>query len=524
MTPKPKTPQISQRATLADALERIQQAAQNDVVRSCDISRTDRERAQAAGWLHPVINGWYLVGSEAAAQAGSTVLWYSHFWQFVQSYLEERFGDEYCLNAEASLDLQVGSTTVPRQLIAMTKKGGATTVHLLEGTSIQTYPDPDNLPAETAVLNGIRIMPLPLALCRAMPQYFRANPVNAEIALNRVTESDLSRALIIGRNTRAASRLMGAYRFLGDMSRAQRIKNDMLPSGSRISPVNPFKTERPLLGNLQRVRSPQVARLIALWEKMRPEVIEVAEKHFPHVEGPVNAEKYLADLEDIYQHDAYNSLSIEGYRVTPEIIERVRTGDWDPDREEDREHVAAMAAKGYFEAFKRVKQSVQDVLQKNNPAPVAQASLQDWYRALFSASVQAGILAPANLAGYRNRPVYIRGSVHVPPPHVALMDCMETCFDLLEKEDSAAVRAVLGHFIFVFIHPYPDGNGRLGRFLMNLMLASGGYPWTVIRLEKRKNYVSALEQASANQNIEPFAKFIAQEMKVDWTQEKKNSK
>jgi hypothetical protein len=38
----------------------------------------------------------------------------------------------------------------------------------------------------------------------------------------------------------------------------------------------------------------------------------------------------------------------------------------------------------------------------------------------------------------------------------------------------AGVRVVLGHFIFVYIHPYMDGNGRMGRFLMNVMLAGGG--------------------------------------------------
>jgi len=31
-----------------------------------------------------------------------------------------------------------------------------------------------------------------------------------------------------------------------------------------------------------------------------------------------------------------------------------------------------------------------------------------------------------------------------------------------------------------------DGNGRMGRFLMNLMMASGGCPWTIVPLERRK--------------------------------------
>lgn len=507
-----------QRQALAAALDRIQKAAKEDLLRSSDVSRSDRERAQAAGWLHPIIKGWYVVGSEAAAQPGSTVLWYSHFWQFVRRYLKDRFGEGYCLNAETSLDLQVGTTTVPRQLIVMTQEGGAHTIKLPHDSSIQIYPDPANLPEQTETHNGIRVMRLAMALSRVTPQYFRSSPINAEIALNMVNESDLSRVLIAGRNTRAASRLMGAYQFLGNEARANRIKNDMQVSVSRVSPTNPFDTQRPLLGSQQRMKSPQVGRLTAMWEKMRPVVLE----HFPTVGKSANAKTYVASMEDIYQHDAYNSLSIEGYRVTPEIIERVGIGGWDPESERDREHVAAMAAKGYFDAFKIVKQAVHEVLSgellsEGSPAATSHRYLQDWYRALFGASVQAGILEPADLAGYRNRPVYIRGSRHVPPPHEALMDCMEVFFDLLQMEESAAVRAVLGHFVFVFIHPYPDGNGRVGRFLMNLMLASGGYPWTVIRLSRRDDYLAALEQASAGQDIQPFTTFVAEEMRVDWS-------
>ena len=131
---------------------------------------------------------------------------------------------------------------------------------------------------------------------------------------------------------------------------------------------------------------------------------------------------------------------------------------------------------------------------------------------MFFPSVQAGFLKKEDLIGYRNAPVYIKRSQHVPPPASAVVDSMETLFELLKEESDAGIRAVLGHFIFVFIHPYMDGNGRIGRFLMNTMLASGGYPWTVIRLERRTQYMSALEAASVHGHIRPFAEFIKGEM------------
>jgi Fic family protein len=93
---------------------------------------------------------------------------------------------------------------------------------------------------------------------------------------------------------------------------------------------------------------------------------------------------------------------------------------------------------------------------------------------------------------------------------------METLFSLLEAEPSAAVRGVLGHFIFVFIYPYMDGNGRIARFLMNAMLASGGYPWPILRLSERRHYMHALEKASVDADVRDFAAFLAGEMKVDW--------
>lgn len=80
----------------------------------------------------------------------------------------------------------------------------------------------------------------------------------------------------------------------------------------------------------------------------------------------------------------------------------------------------------------------------------------------------------------------------------------------LREEKNPAVRVVLGHFFFVYIHPYMDGNGRIGRFLMNVMMAAGGYPWTIVPVGDRARYMNALETASTKEDIAPFADFITQ--------------
>jgi Fic family protein len=71
---------------------------------------------------------------------------------------------------------------------------------------------------------------------------------------------------------------------------------------------------------------------------------------------------------------------------------------------------------------------------------------------------------------------------------------------------------VLGHFFLVYIHLYSDGKGRIGRFILNAFLASGGYRWTVIRVEHRRAYMSAMESASVRHDIGDFTRFIASEM------------
>jgi hypothetical protein len=57
----------------------------------------------------------------------------------------------------------------------------------------------------------------------------------------------------------------------------------------------------------------------------------------------------------------------------------------------------------------------------------------------------------------------------------------------------------------------------MSRFLMNVMVASGGYPWTVIRVEDRDAYLGALDRASIDMDINPFSALVAQ--RVGWSLE-----
>jgi len=327
-----------------------------------------------------------------------------------------------------------------------------------------------------------------------------------------VRPEELSRVLLMGdANLTAAGRLIGGLVHLTLREAGERLQGDLAAAGLTPKIENPFE-EPARLSSGALLPTPYAGRIEAMWAKLRPVVLE----HFPAPPSSrPDTDEYMQRVREIYTHDAYHSLSIEGYQVTPELIQRIADGDWVASGGPgDPLLVNAMAAKGYHEAFKEVVSSLDYIFRGRPPARVVERDLQRWYRALFSPSVQANIIPAAALAGYRERRVFIRGSEHVPPAVESLPAYMDALFAALAKEESAGVRAVLGHFVFVFIHPYSDGNGRIGRFLMNTMLASGGYSWTVIRVDRRAEYMAALEKASVRGDLADFTQLVADEMRT----------
>jgi len=497
---------------LAESLEVLKDLQDRGVVavRSRDLTRTHRERLVKSGFLQPVIKGWY-ISSRTDEQAGESTSWYAAFWSFSASYLDSRFDRGWCLSPEQSLALHAGNWTVPRQLLVRAERPRNNVTDLPYDTSLldirAELPDA----GDTAVIEGLRLFSLPAALIACAPNAYRQNPTDIRAALALVSDaSDLLARLLAGGHSTIAGRLAGAFRNIGRDDIADNVAGTMEAAGYAIRETDPFETPSPIVFS-RRESSPYVSRLRILWMQMREAVLE----GFPTAPGRAKDKAaYLRQVDDLYTSDAYHSLSIEGYRVSAELIERVKTGIRNADKEEgDRQHRDAMAARGYWRAFLSVKESIGKILDGANPGATVRRDHAAWYRELWAPGVTAGILEPGDLAGYRNGPVHIGRSMHAPPGREAVRDLMPAFFGLLEEETEPAVRVVLGHFVFVYIHPYMDGNGRIGRFLMNAMAAASGYPWTIIPVESRDEYMAALESASVDQDIKPFSRYLAQLVK-----------
>jgi fido (protein-threonine AMPylation protein) len=494
-----------------DVLKALQQGNRR-VFRSDDLSRVHRERLVENGFLQEVMKGW-LISSSPDSRAGESTPWHASFWEFCARYCDERFGEQWHLSPEQSVFLHGERTVIPDQLVVHSPKATNNDIELLFGTTLYDLKVAE-MPATEAltVRDGLRLFSSAAALVRVPESFFQLYPVETQVVMASLADaSDLLRLLLNGGHSSKAGYLAKAFRQTGRGDFADEILRAMKGAGYDVRESSPFEAGH-IFRRLRRPAAPIVGRIEMLWESMRGKVVAV----FPKPPGlPTDNEAYLRYVSEIYRTDAYHSLSIEGYSVTHALVERVRHGGWDPEHDAgDRRNRDALAARGYWQAFQLVKKEVERVIAGENPAALARAVHNDWYRELFQPSVTAGLIEAGSLAGYRNMPVYLRGSRYVPPRWEAVRDAMPAFFDLLEKEPEPSVRAVLGHWLFGYIHPYPDGNGRMARFLMNIMLASGGYPWTVIRIRDRKSYLSALDRASIEMDIHPFTTFIVR--RVQW--------
>ena len=493
---------VNKLASALKTLKRLHDKGKN-VFKTSDIRKEALEIAKSNGFLKEYLKGWYYF-CPPGEDAGDSAIWNVTWKEFVAAYCQHRFKNEWYLAPELSLLIHSRSTISPIQVIVHAKNASNNVIQLRNQNSLMDYRSPSYNVSHATVVNGLRVLTPEAALIQASDTFFKKNPVDAQVVLAAIDNPyRLSAMLMENGKPVVAGRLAGVFRAVGNGDAADVITRSMKEAGYRITETNPLE-ETEILPLSHHRETPFETRLRLMWASMRGDVIS----SFPPEKGlPSDSEKYLRIVQEIYKLDAYHSLSIEGYQVTEGLIQRVASGEWSPD--DDKNTRNALAAKGYKTAFDAVKESIRRILAGENAADTVRRFHQEWYRQLFAPSVTAKILTLGDLGGYRNGSVYIKSSLHVPPDASDARNGMYTLMELLKEEPSTPVRVVLGHFIFVYIHPYFDGNGRMGRFIMNALMASGGYPWTVIPVNRREEYLAALEKASVGQDIKPFALFIA---------------
>jgi len=286
------------------------------------------------------------------------------------------------------------------------------------------------LPADDdiAVLDGMRMYKLDAAFVAASANFYVNHPTDARalLAMQRDAGPILAR-LLAGGHTAIAGRIAGAFRNIGADRVADDIMGAMKAAGHTVRETDPFEGQ--LEGyTFTREPSPYAHRIRLMWNTMRKDIIG----KLPAPAARRNdIDAYPGAVDDIYVTDAYHSLSIEGYRVTPDLIERVRRGNWNPDKSETDLASRWMPWRraGYHLCFQEVRKSVERVLKGDNAGKVVDDDHASWYRQMFGPGVEAGLVRPENLAGYRNGQVYIRGSQHRPLNVEAVRDTMPVFFE-----------------------------------------------------------------------------------------------
>lgn len=117
----------------------------------------------------------------------------------------------------------------------------------------------------------------------------------------------------------------------------------------------------------------------------------------------------------------------------------------------------------------------------------------------------------AQAGKYRTVQVYIRGVDWVPAPPSAVPKDMKALLEWFTKNErkvNPIVVAAYFHCAFELVHPFVDGNGRVGRLLLNFILRRKGYPMVNIPNRRKRDYYAALRSAQVDGDLRPFIELL----------------
>ena len=251
---------------------------------------------------------------------------------------------------------------------------------------------------------------------------------------------------------------------------------------------------------------PWLDRQLMTLERFRGVLDDLLEERVGPPPG-LSLARLVGNARQAKQYDAYHNTTMEGYWITQDASDAVVNGTPLPKISSEAELRAIMAVQGYSRAFDMVI----DVVRKPPAPAIDEGVILDLYVELFRPSVDAGTVSEAELRGWRTISVGLAGGWrHSPPAHGKVSSLIRGLSEFATRPDIRPLtRAVLTHLELVTIHPFLDGNGRLGRLLMNYALLGAGYSWVTIRSDDKHAYFQALERAQVDGEVRPLGEFLA---------------
>ncbi|MBO4763078.1 MAG: Fic family protein [Candidatus Methanomethylophilaceae archaeon] len=485
------------------------------------IGEEHTRRLLESGHLGRITCGWYFITHPGHFNSD----WYMAFWPFVASYCECRFGKyDWVLGADDSLLFRAAGGVIPRRLAVRSYRAENAFTRLPGGHELDEVWgfDPaepyDRANIETEPLYGVRLYRLNRALLTASPGFYREHPTDARTCLAMIQDTGglVDMTLRMGLQE-GACRVAGGLRSIGNPWYADYIMAHLRDSGCKLEEVNPFDEDVAVPMDACAVAT----RMRLMWPMMRPVVLEEKKTILTKPCG-WTAGDILRMTAEIYPMDIANSLGIDGYEVDGDAAEKARSDrdarpeDWGDDLE------GSCATLGYARAFHSAVFRLLNLItgRSDSAAGITDEDyLVDLSGHLTEPLFRAGVWDwDEYVHWYRDTPFFVPGSRHIPADPEALDRAMDVFMELFSAESDAFVRAVMGHFLIAYLHPFQAGNGQLARILMNTQLVAGGYPWTIIPEMWGEEYFDALEKACVDLDIKDFAQLIADDVdRSDWT-------
>ena len=174
---------------------------------------------------------------------------------------------------------------------------------------------------------------------------------------------------------------------------------------------------------------------------------------------------------------------------------------------------------GHDDAVKAVEEAVGegDALNQTFVRNLHKVLLKEPYEMPAEAPDGRRAMRPIAVGQYKNAPNNVRtqtGEMHFFAPPEQVQPMMSDLIDWYRAKEAEGehpvVVAATFHYRFVQIHPFDDGNGRMARLLMNLILMRHGYTIAIVQRDGRDRYIAEIEQAQATGSLAGFIRYIAE--------------